>query len=140
MIEIIAAIVTALAVVLVMPILFKYFTPQLIASTILCSIAFIYVGFALKENPVSAILLEVTVSVIFYFIAIIGCAKNVYLIAYGIILHGIWDILHHNGMLVTTNIPLYWPSYCLILDFIWGIYFLIIFKRQSIPVSANLKK
>lgn len=131
MVEIIAAVVSAVLFILIMPVLKKYFSPQLIASTILCSIAFIYVGYALKENPVSAIILEVTVALIFYFIAVTGYAKNLNLIAYGIMLHGVWDIMHHNGVLIATNIPVYWPTYCSIIDIIWGIYFLIIFKKQN---------
>jgi membrane protease YdiL (CAAX protease family) len=138
MIEAISAIVTAAILILIMPILKRYFSAQLIASTILCSIAFIYVGYALKENPVNAIILEVAVALIFYFIAVTGYAKNLNLIAYGIMLHGMWDILHHNEMLITTNIPVYWPVYCMTIDFIWGIYFLIIFKKQNSALSQDL--
>ena len=138
MIEVISAIVTSVVFILFMPLLKKYFSPQLIASTILCSIAFIYVGYALKENPVSTIILEVTVALIFYFIAVTGYVKNLNLIAYGIILHGVWDIMHHNGVLIATNIPVYWPTFCSIIDLIWGIYFLIIFKQQKSALAADL--
>jgi len=142
MIEIISAIVTSVVFILFMPLLKKYFSPQLIASTILCSIAFIYVGYALKENPVNAIILEVAVALIFYFIAVTGYIKNFNLIAYGIMLHGAWDIMHHNGVLIATNIPVYWPTYCSIIDFIWGIYFLIIFKqhKSALATDLNIKK
>jgi len=139
MIEVISAIVTSVIFILFMPLLKKYFSPQLIAATILCSIAFIYVGYALKENPVNAIILEVTVALIFYFIAVTGYVKNLNLIAYGIMLHGVWDILHHNGILISTNIPVYWPTFCSIIDLIWGIYFLIIFKKQKSALAPDLK-
>jgi membrane protease YdiL (CAAX protease family) len=97
----------------------------------LCSIAFIYVGFSLKENPVSSIILEVAVALIFYFIAVFGYSRNNSLIAYGIILHGIWDILHHKQSLIKTDIPNYWPLYCLIADFILGGYFLFVFNKKK---------
>ena len=131
MIETISGIVAAAVIIILSQMLSKYFTTKLIASTILVAIAFIYVGFSLKSNPVSLIVLEVLVALIFYFLAIIGYTRNNFLIGYGIILHGVWDIFHHKGFPVSTNIPDYWPSFCFIIDIIDGLYFLIIFKRQK---------
>jgi hypothetical protein len=131
MIEIISAVVTALIVILLAPLLSRHFPAKLLAATILCSIAFIYVGFALDGNQVSLIILEVLVAIIFYFISIIGYSRYRYLIAYGIVLHGIWDIFHYKALLVRTSIPDYWPLYCLVVDFLWGVYFFIVFKRQE---------
>lgn len=130
MIETLFAIVTAIAVIIITRLLSKHFSAKLIAATLLCSMAFIYVGFSLQDNPVSSIFLEVLVAIIFYFIAIIGYSKNSFLIAYGIMLHGIWDIFHHNGLPVATHIPSFWPFYCAAIDIIWGIYFYYIFKRE----------
>ena len=131
MIETISGIITALVIIVLSRLLSKYFTTKLIAATSLVAIAFIYTGFSLKDNPVSLIILEVAVSLFFYFLAIIGFTRNSSLIAYGIILHGLWDVLHHQRFAVGTNIPGYWPSFCIIIDIIDGIYFLFIFKRQK---------
>src|SRR5678815_1739698 len=116
MIETISGIVSAVAIIIISRVLSKYFTARLMATTILVAIAFIYVGFSLKDNPVSLIVLEVAVSLVFYFLAIIGYIRNGFAIAYGIILHGVWDICHHNGSFVGTHIPGYWPSFCFIVD------------------------
>ena len=131
MIQLLSAIATALFVIIFTGLLSKYFSAKLVAATILCSIAFIYVGFSLKGNPVGSIVLEVLVAVTFYLIALIGYSKNNSLIAYGIVLHGIWDLLHHNTSLVKTNIPDYWPLYCLITDIICGVYFFIVFRTRT---------
>jgi hypothetical protein len=131
MIETISGIIVAVVIIILSQVLSKFFTTKLIAATILVAIAFIYVGFSLKDNPVSSIILEVGVALIFYFAAIIGYTRNDLLIAYGIMLHGVWDIFHHKGFLIGTDIPGYWPSFCLIIDIIDGLYFLIIFKRQK---------
>jgi hypothetical protein len=135
MIEIISGIVAGVAIIIVAWLLSKYFTMRLIAATILVAIAFIYVGFSLKENPVSAIIPELAVALILYFLAIIGYTRNNSLIAYGIILHGVWDILHHKGLLVKTDIPTYWPVFCMIIDIIDGLYFLFIFKKSNTLVA-----
>ena len=131
MIETISGITAAIVIIILSQVLSKFFTTKLIATTILVAIAFIYVGFSLKDNPVGSIILEVGVALILYFVAIIGYTRNDVLIAYGIMFHGVWDILHHKGFLIGTDIPDYWPSFCLIIDIIDGLYFLIIFKRQK---------
>jgi len=130
MIEAISGIAAAVIIIILAQILSRYFELRIIATTILVAIAFIYVGYALKDNRVSSIVLESTFAMALYFLAIIGDKKNKLLIAYGIILHGIWDIFHHNGFLIGTDVPVYWPSFCFIIDIIDGIYFYIVFKRQ----------
>src|SRR5215210_6055584 len=102
MIQLLSAITTALIVIIFTRLLSKHFSAKLAAATILCSIAFIYVGFSLKGNTIGLI-----------------------------VLHGVWDILHHNASLVKTDIPDYWPVYCLITDIICGVYFFIVFRTKT---------
>lgn len=130
MIESISGIITAVAVIFISRIFSKYFTAKLFAATILVAIAFIYVGFSLKGNQTGSIILECAVALFFYFLAMIGYIRNNFLIGIGIILHGLWDISHHGGVLVKTDVPGYWPSFCLIVDIIDGLYFLVIFRKQ----------
>jgi hypothetical protein len=143
MIETIAGIVTAVLCILLSQALSKYFTTKLIAATILVAIAFIYVGYALKGNPISSIILEVGVALGFYFLAIIGYTRNNVLIAYGILLHGVWDIFHHKGLPIQTEIPGYWPAFCFIVDIIDGLFFLFLFKarklRNQVPLKSFVK-
>ena len=131
MIETISGIVVAVVIIILYRMLSKYFTAKLFAASILVAIAFIYVGFSLKDNPVSFIILEIGFALVLYFMAIIGYTRNSLLIAYGIVLHGLWDIFHHNGFLIGTDVPYYWPSFCFTIDIIDGLYFLIIFKKEK---------
>jgi hypothetical protein len=131
MIQLLSAIATVLFVILFTILLSKHLSAKLIAATVLCSIAFIYVGFSLKGNPVSSIVLEVMVAVVFYFIAVIGYSENNSLIAYGIVLHGIWDLLHHKASFVKTDIPSYYPVYCLVVDVLLGVYFFLVFRVKN---------
>ena len=129
--QILLAIVTALIIIMLTILFSKQFSAKLVALTLLCSIAFIYVGFSLKGNTVSSIILEVLVASAFIFFAIISYVRRNSLIAYGIVLHGIWDITHHNALLIKTDIPHYWPVYCLVVDIIIGVYFFIVFKTKK---------
>jgi hypothetical protein len=131
MIETISGIIVAVVIIILSRVLSNYITIKLLATTLLVAIVFIYVGFALKDNPVSLIILEVAVALIFYFLAAICYTRNSLLIAFGIILHGVWDIFHHKGLLIKTDIPAYWPSFCFIVDIIDGLYFLYILKTEK---------
>ena len=131
MIETVSGIHVAVATAILSRLLSKYFTEKLIAATILVAIAFIYVGFSLKDNPVNLIVLEIAIALFLYFLAIIGYTRNSLLIAYGIMLHGLWDIFHHGAFIIRTDIPGYWPSFCFIIDIIDGLYFLIVFKKEK---------
>lgn len=137
MIQLLSAIATTLFVILFTRLLSKHFSARLVAATTLCSIAFIYVGFSLKGNPVSSTVLEVLVALIFYLIAVIGYSKNNFLIAYGIVLHGIWDILHHKAYFVKTDIPGYYPIYCIIVDLLLGVYFFLVFRAENNVKQKN---
>jgi hypothetical protein len=139
MVETISGIIVAVLCILLSQLLSKYFTTKLIAATILVAIAFIYVGFSLKENPISSIILEVGVALGFYFLAIIGYTRNNVLIACGILLHGVWDIFHHKGLPIQTEIPGYWPAFCFIVDVIDGLFFLFLFKAQKVHNRIALK-
>ena len=140
MIETIIGIITAVIIILLSQVLSKYFTVKLFAATILVAIAFIYVGFSLKGNPTNLVILEVGVALVFYFMAIIGYRKNTLLVACGILLHGIWDILHHKGLPVQTEIPGYYPTFCFTVDIIDGLFFLFLFratkKRNPVPLKS----
>ncbi len=131
MIEAISGLVVAIVIIILSRVLVKYFTVKLFAAANLIAIALIYVGFSLKDNPAGWIALECCVALIFFFMALIGYTKNNVLIALGIILHGAWDILHHNGFFIDTSIPVYWPTFCLVIDIVDGVYFWIIFNRQK---------
>ena len=138
MIETISGLAAAVVIILLSRVLSRYFTAKLFAATVLVAIAFIYVGFSLKTNPVVLVVLEIAFAFTLYFLAVIGFTRNSLLIAYGIILHGIWDIFHHNSFLIRTDVPGYWPSFCFIIDIIVGLYFLLLFKKQKSKQSQKV--
>ena len=131
MIETVSGIITALVIIILSRVLSKYFSVQLFATAILVAIAFIYVGFSLKNNPAELTVLEIMFALALSFFAIIGFTHNSNWIAYGIIIHGLWDIFHHNGFIIETDVPAYWPVFCIVIDIITGVYFLYVFNNQK---------
>ena len=131
MTEIISGAASALVLILVSKLKQRYFSEKIFATAILIAIAFIYVGFSLVDDRVEFIVLECGLALLLSFTAIVGYNRNSLWIAGGIIFHGIWDILHHNGYFIKTGVPAYWPSYCCVIDIIAGTYFLIAFKKAK---------
>ncbi|WP_335583207.1 DUF6010 family protein [Flavisolibacter tropicus] len=128
---------TGLGIIFLTVLLVKYFSTKLMAATILCAIAFIYVGFSLQGNTVSYIILVVLVAALFYFLALMGYTKSPALIGYGTLLHGVWDVFHHHGFIIKASIPDYWPLYCLVTDLVTGIYFVMYFTRRKKEDQLN---
>jgi len=125
----IAALACSAFIIIVAELLANFITTRFYAAAILAAIAFIYVGFSLKGNPPALVLLECTMALAFFFVALAGFTRNYLLIAGGIMLHGVWDILH--GYLVPTAIPSYWPLFCFIIDILTGLYFLLRFRKMQ---------
>ncbi len=130
MIETIFGLVAAAGMILLTVFLNKYFTPKLLAAATLVAIAFIYVGFALIANTFPAIILECTIAFLFFFCAVIGYSRKPVLLACGILLHGVWDILHYHASIVAIDIPYYWSLFCLSVDLVYGTFLLFIFLRK----------
>ena len=137
MTENLTAIATCLFIAITGRVLSNQISLRLLAAASLCSIAFIYVGFSLLSNDPVSILFEVTVALLFFFTAILGYANNSYLIAAGIVLHGIWDLVHHLILIVKTVVADYWPLYCGLVDIIIGVYFYISFRREATRTQAE---
>jgi len=129
-------IVSAIPVMIIVPLMRKYFSAKLIGATCLITMSFIYVGFALKENETADIILEIVVALLFYFIALYGFVKERRLIALGILLHGLWDSVHHFTT-AATDAPYFWPVYCLTIDLIWSVYFYIVFRKQLSKLNSQ---
>ena len=134
MLETIFGIVAGMAIIIVTILLSKQVPAKLIGATTLCAIAFIYVGFSLQNNTIQSAVLEISIALGFFALGVIGYMKHHWLIGLGILLHGVWDILHHNEVMIETTIPSYYPVFCLIVDLISGVYFVLIFRK---PLAAN---
>jgi hypothetical protein len=79
----------------------------------------IYMGFAFADGRVSILILELTVATVFIVLALLGLWQAPMFIGIGLILHGIWDLVHRpNG--VTTKLPSWYPPFCAAFDFVFA--------------------
>ena len=122
MTPIIIGILSGLIIILFFQLL-KTFEKPIIYGLILSAIGFIYVGFTWSST------LDLVIcciqAVIFFLIAYFGIKKNLYLLASGYFLHGIWDIAYSSFHL-SNLIPPHYDLFCLSIDFTTGIYIIFL--------------
>src|SRR6476660_9470773 len=113
-------IVSGLVTMLIVHLL-KQFDKQIIYALILSGIGFLYVGFTWSDT--TALIVTGAQAVFFLLIAAYGIKKNLYILAAGYFLHGLWDLVYH---LATGSIlvPPHYDVFCLSIDFTIGIYLL----------------
>lgn len=99
-------------------------------------IASYYVLFAVVGGTNTAIVNETIAAAIFVAVAAVGFRTNLWLVAAGIIGHGVFDIFHHL-IIENPGLPPWWPMFCMSIDIVLGVYMaLILVRKRSSPVRA----
>jgi hypothetical protein len=105
----------------------------------LAAIAGVYVGFALIDGRGGQSALQVPVMFAFIAIAAIGIGRAPLLVAWGYILHALWDGAHHLGW-ITTHALDWYPAACFVYDAMVGLFLLWWLARPAqatAPVAAQ---
>lgn len=102
--------------------------PVLMYALMVAAIAFIYVGFALVDGRPGVVAVESAVALAFFWLATSALKVWAPLAAFGLLLHGIWDVLHHPRA-VTTRVPVWYPSLCAVYDWVLAAIFFACWGR-----------
>ena len=94
-------------------------------SVSLAMISAIYLGFAFSDGRVPIVILELTAGTAFIILALLGLWVAPAFIAFGLVLHGIWD-LAHRPRAITTKLPRWYPPFCAAYDFVFAAVFLFL--------------
>ena len=90
-------------------------------ALLLTIIAAVYVGFALADGRPAVMLQELSAAAFFVLLAALGLWVNPYLWVLGLVLHAVWDWLHHIEV-VGTRIPSYYPPVCVLVDLLLAVF------------------
>jgi hypothetical protein len=93
---------------------------RMMLGTLLAGIGFVYLGFAVSDGRVKAIVIQAISALVFLNLAQIGIREESNLVlGLGFIAHGVWDALHHehHGW---TRVRTYYPPFCAVADFVIG--------------------
>lgn len=87
-------------------------------AVFLSGIAGVYLGFSVLDGRPRTIVMEATVLIMFFALAILGLKFSLWILAFGYFAHGVWDCLHHPK-LITTKIAAWYPPFCAVYD--WSV-------------------
>ena len=117
MTSIIIGISSGLLTILLMSVL-KQLDKKIIYGLILSGIGFLYVGFTWTD--VSSLIITAVQAIFFVLVAYCCIKKNLYFLAAGYFLHGLWDMVYDLFRLPDLRPPHY-DLFCLSIDFTIGI-------------------
>jgi hypothetical protein len=114
----------------------KQYDKQLIYGLTLTGIAFLYIGFTWSD--LSSLIITSIQGLAFLTLAYYGIKKSMYIFALGYFLHGIWDLVY-DVFDKPGLIPPQYDVFCLTIDFVIGIYLLVLARQSnsSIKIIAN---
>lgn len=103
--------------------MFKYPDKKIVYGLILAGIGFLYVGFTWTDIP--SLIITAVQAIFFLLLACYGINMNLYFLATGYFMHGIWD-LAYNLFRLPNLIPPHYDLFCLSIDFTMGIYLVML--------------
>ena len=115
----------------------KRLNKETIYGLILFAIGVLYVGYTWTDTL--SLIITIIQAVVFLFIAYYGIRKNIYILAAGYFLHGLWDVAY-NLFRLPNLMPPHYDLFCLSIDFTMGIY-LVIYQYRLIKnkVASNIQ-
>lgn len=88
-------------------------------ATVLVVVATYYILFAVMGASRGTLLLEIVVAIGFSAAAVVGYRKSVWVLAVGLVGHGVFDLFHHL-LIDNPGVPHWWPGFCLGFDAAFG--------------------
>lgn len=99
-------------------------------STVLIVVASYYALFATMGASTGTLGIETAVGVGFLVLALIGFKKSMWLVAAGIVGHGVFDAVHHV-FIENPGMPVWWPGFCGTIDIVMGGYLVIRLRTMA---------
>jgi hypothetical protein len=106
--------------------LFLKSNERLIYALVLSGIGFLYVGFTWMDTP--QLIITAVQAILFLLCAAFGM-RNIFVLAAGYFLHGLWDLVY-NYFTAFDHVPPHYDGFCLSIDFVMGAYILYNKKRM----------
>ena len=103
---------------------------------ILITVTTYYVLFAAMGRSTPALMIESAASGAFVVLAAVGFRKNLWLVAAGLVGHGVFDFFHHL-LIENPGMPAWWPGFCGSFDVLAGIFLAgLLVRRPWLTVAS----
>jgi hypothetical protein len=107
-------------------------------ATVLLVVASYYALFAVLGESMHSLLVESGVMAAFVGLAIIGFRTSLWLVAGGLLAHGIFDAVH--GMLISNpGMPTWWPAFCGAYDVVAAAYLAMLIVRGRVQTTSPVR-
>ena len=110
--------------------LVRYDRDRAYYSTILMVVACFYALFAVMGGSSRALLVESIGIAGFFVVAAAGFRGSMWLVAAGLVGHGVFDAFHHR-LIANPGVPAWWPAFCGSFDVAAGIYLAFLLRRRD---------
>ncbi|WP_439531669.1 hypothetical protein [Marinobacter adhaerens] len=98
--------------------------------TVLIVIATYYVLFAVMGGAHETLIAELLVAGGFILVAIVGYRTSLWVVAIGLVAHGIFDYTH-GSLIENAGVPGWWPGFCLAIDVTLGAWLMVVLIKRS---------
>lgn len=100
-------------------------------STVLIVVASYYVLFAVMAASERSLVIEMACAGAFLVAAVLGFKASLWLVAMGLVGHGVFDFFHH-WLIPNPGVPPWWPGFCLTFDVIFGALLAVHLVRRTV--------
>lgn len=96
--------------------------------TVLLVVASYWALFATLGGGPGVLVRECAVAAVFAGLAIVGFKRSLWLVVFGLVAHGVFDIAHAS-LYANPGAPAWWPAFCSCYDVVAGVYLAWSIKR-----------
>jgi hypothetical protein len=120
--------------------LIKFDRDRSFYPVVLIVVASYYVLFAVMGGSVQALIIELLIMACFVVAAVVGMKRHLWLVAAGLVAHGIMDSFHVH-LVTNPGMPEWWPGFCMAYDVLAGcLMFMTQNEVRYIPGVQSLRK
>ena len=98
-------------------------------ATVLIVVASYYALFAVMGGSGHTLIVEILAASVFCVLAVFGFKGNFWLVAAGLVGHGIFDFFR-RGLIENPGVPHWWPGFCLAFDVVFGGWLVVRLLRK----------
>lgn len=107
-------------------------------TTVLFVVATYYALFAVMGASRRTLIIEIIIASGFFILGVIGFKGNLWLVAAGLLGHGIFDFIR-PGVVANPGVPHWWPGFCMAFDVVFGGWLALrLLQRRNFPHSGTM--
>ena len=109
---------------------------RVLYPTVLIVVAHYYILFAVMGGSRTALVSESVAAAVFLVLAVFGFKRSLWLVAAGLVGHGIFDLFHAR-LIPDPGVPVWWPGFCMSFDVVAGVVVAgVLVKRPRVGKST----